>query len=689
MAAKKSGDGKKQDTQADETMDLFPDASEKQNAAQKRPEKIEPASSEFPPPTNNGKEESFHLPDGPFRQIVDNNFVQYASYYILERAFPHLDDGLKPVQRRILHSLWENDDGKFNKVANIVGHCMRYHPHGDAPIADALVNLANKDFLIEKQGNYGNILTGDGAAASRYIECRLTELARKEVFNPKLTRTILSYDGRHKEPVTLPCKLPLLLMQGAEGIGVGLSTRTLPHNFLELLKAQVAILSDKRFKILPDFPQGGLMDPSEYAKGLGKIKVRAVIETKDHNKLIIREIPFGTTTESLMGSIEDAARKKKIKIRSVNNFTAENVEILITLSQGEDPDKAVQALYHFTQCEISISSNPIVIQDDKPVQMTVDEILRANTDNLVKILKAELELRQRQLEDELHFKTLVQIFIENRIYKAIETCSTYEAVQKAVFKGLEPFKKKLRRPVTTDDVEMLLELRIKRISKFDINKNKEDIEKILEELKQVAKNLKNLTPYAIDYLQGLIEKYAKKCKRRTKLTTTEEVDVRELTANELAICYDREKGFLGHQVRGEVDFRCSSLDKILIVWKDGRYRVIPPPDKLFVDKNVAFFEVFERDKEFVAVYATAKASFIKRFTFGGVILNREYNCIQPKARMLLFTDKPVRKLSVKFRPSKGLRIKEQEFALSDVPVRGVKTKGNQLSKKPISSLKAV
>ena len=639
------------------------------------------------PPRNLPK--NLHLPEGPFRDLIDTNFLQYASYVIRDRAIPQLEDGLKPVQRRIMHSLKENDDGKFNKVANIVGHCMRYHPHGDASIGDALVSLVNRGYLIEGQGNFGNIYTGDPAAASRYIECRLTELARKEIFNPKLTTYVPSYDGRNKEPVTLPCKLPLLLMLGAEGIAVGLSTKILPHNFIELIKAQIAILQEKRFKILPDFQQGGLMDASAYNKGNGKIKLRAVIDKKEKNKLTIKEIPFGTTTDSLVSSIEDAVRKKKLKIRSINDYTAEKVEIVLVLTQGEDQDRTIDALYHFTQCEVSISCNLMLIRGDKPVQMTVDEVLRANTEQLVELLKAELLLKEQELENELHYKSLVQIFIENRIYKKIETCSTYPAVQKAVYDGLKPHTKNLKRPISEDDVEMLLDLRIKRISKFDLQKNKDDMARIVEELKQVRKSLKQLVKHAIGYLQRLIDKYGKQYKRKTKSTTAEEIDVRELTANQLALVYDQEKGFIGSTIRGETSFRCSPLDKVIIVWNDGRYQVMPPPDKLFVDKNVIHFAPFDRDQVFTLVFSNAQATFIKKFTFGGVIMNREYNLALPKSRILLFQQGEFPKLHVKFRQTKGLKIKEHTFTLSDIPTRGAKAKGNQLTKKSINSVKAV
>ena len=627
-----------------------------------------------------------HLPEDPLKDMVNDNFLQYASYVIRDRAIPQLEDGLKPVQRRILHALYEKDDGRFNKVANIVGHAMQYHPHGDASIEEALVNLVNKSYLIEGQGNFGNIYTGDPPAASRYIECRLTELARQEIFNPKLTADTPSYDGRNREPLILPSKLPLLLMLGSDGIAVGLSTRILPHNFIELLKAQVAILQERRFKLVPDFPQGGLMDATEYDRGNGKIKLRAKIEKRDSNKLVIREIPFSTTTESVIASIEEAVRKRRIKIRSLSDFTAAQVEILVTLSPGEDPDKAIAALYHFTQCEVTIHSNIVVIRGERPVQMDVEEVIRFNTDQLLSLLKQELELRRTELQDDLHWKSLIQLFIENRLYKRIEECETYEAVQQAVLKGLQPFRPQLTRDLTMEDVEMLLSLQIKRISKFDLKKNEDEKLKINQELKEVERRLKRLTNYAIEYLQRLIEKYSKQYKRKTQFTTAAEIDVRELTANELAIAYDSERGFLGYQVKTEAAFRCSPLDRLLLVWDTGRYQMIAPPDKLFVDQNLTYFGIFDREKIFTIVYSTPKGTFIKRFAFGGAIMNRDYNCAQDNAKLKLFTDRAVSEIRLKYRHTKGARTAEQIFPAQDFSIRGPKTRGNQVTKRTVTSV---
>src|SRR5205085_2170914 len=431
----------------------------------------------------------------PLHRRVDRSFLDYASYVIRDRAIPALADGLKPVHRRILWALHEKDDGRFIKVANVVGHAMQFHPHGDASIGDALVVLANKRYLIEGQGNYGNIFTGDPAAAPRYIECRLTELARNEMFSDQITDFVPSYDGRNKEPITLPSKLPLLLMLGTEGIAVGMSARILPHNFPELIEAQIAILKKQSFKCLPDFQTGGLMDARGYKDGAGEIKVRAKIKIKDESTVSIKEIPPTTTTESLMASIEDASRKGKIKVKSVNDFTSEDVEIEVKAPSGVSAEQLADALYAFTNCEITIASRIVVIKNNRPVELTVSEVLRENTAQLVETLKRELELRESKLQDELHFRTLERIFIEERIYKKIEQCKTNEAVVSAVHEGFKPFRKQLLREISDEDVERLLQVRIRRISLFDINKHREEIERVKGELAETRSHLKNLTKY--------------------------------------------------------------------------------------------------------------------------------------------------------------------------------------------------
>ncbi len=640
------------------------------------------------PPTSHD-----HLPvherHGPLTDMIDSNFLQYASYVICERAIPNVADGLKPVQRRIMHALKEKDDGRFIKVANVVGHTMQYHPHGDASIGDALVTLTNKRYLIEGQGNFGNVFTGDRAAATRYIECRLTPLAREEMFNKDLTEFIPSYDGRNQEPVTLPAKLPMLLMLGAEGIAVGLSTSILPHNFIELLEAEIAIIQETskkpaRLNVLPDFQTGGIMDVSEYEKGFGKVKVRARVEKKDSNRLVIRELPYAQNTESVITSIEDAVKKKKVQVRSINDFTAEHVEIELVLTQGADQDKALKALYAFTRCETSVTSRIIVIHNKRPVEMNTEQVLRANVEQLVDLLKRELELRRHNLLESFHAKTLIQIFIENRLYKKIEECKTYETVIKAVFKSLEPFRPRLKRDVTRDDVEMLLQVRIKRISRFDINKNRKDIEDILQELVQVEKHLKNLKAYAVAYLRAIIRKYKPQYPRRTVIDTFKELDVRKLTANELTINLDRDKGFLGHGIKGDEIMKCSSLDKLLVLKNDGIFVVMPPPETFYVDDSLIYCGLYNRDLEFTAVYTEWGVTHIKRFKIGGAIMNRDYHYVPEKAKVLICCPGCPDDLFIKYKPAKGLRILQQRFKPKEVTVKGLKAKGKQLTSKGIA-----
>jgi topoisomerase-4 subunit A len=621
---------------------------------------------------------------------VDRGFLDYASYVIRDRAIPNLADGLKPVQRRILWALHEKDDGRFIKVANVVGHTMQYHPHGDASIGDALVVLANKRYLIEGQGNFGNIFTGDPAAASRYIECRLTELARTEVFNDLITEFIPSYDGRNKEPVTLPCKLPLNLMLGTEGIAVGLSARILPHNFPELLEAQIAILKKQPFKCLPDFMTGGLMDARDYQDGKGSVKVRAKIKTRDESTVVIKEIPPTTTTESLIASIEDAVQKGKLKVKSINDFTSENVEIEIRCHAGVDAEKLIDALYAFTDCEVSIASRIVVIKDNRPVELTVSEILRENTEQLVAILKRELDLRERQLLDELHYRTLERIFIEERIYKLIEKCKTNEAVFASVYEGFKPFKKELIRDIADADVEKLLQVRIRRISLFDINKHREEMEKTKAELDETRKNLKGLTKYVISHLEALLAKYGPLYPRlTTKSARHEEVDVKAVAFKSFKVAYDRETGYVGYKVSGEeFKLECTKFDKLLLVFKDGTYKVSELPEKLFVGQELFYCGLPDREKVFTCAYTDRNASYLKRFTFGGTIMNKAYLCIPEKSRILYFAPDTPKVLYVRYKPAPHQKISQQICEPESVEVKSPKTRGRQLSIKDISSVTA-
>ncbi len=623
----------------------------------------------------------------PFHRRVDTSFLQYASYVIRDRAIPNLADGLKPVQRRILWALHEKDDGRFIKVANIVGHAMQYHPHGDASIGDALVVLANKRYLIEGQGNFGNIFTGDVAAASRYIECRLTDLARNEVFNDELTEFVPSYDGRNKEPVALPCKLPLLLMLGTEGIAVGLSSKILPHNFPELIQAQIAILKKQPFKVLPDFQTGGLMDARDYRDGAGSVKVRAKIKVKDDSTVVIKEIPPTTTTESLIASIEDATRKGKLKARGINDFTSEEVEIEVKAPPGVSAEQLVDALYAFTGCEVSISSRIIVIKDNRPVEMTVSDVLRENTAQLVATLKRELELKEKKLEQEMHVRTLVRIFIENRIYKKIEQCKTNEAVFTAIYEGFKPFRREMLRDLSDEDLEMLLGVRIRRISLFDINKHREEMEKVKADLQEVRKQLKNVTKYAIDHLDRLLKTYGSQYPRCTKSSRYDEVDAREAAFKAFKVGYDRSAGYLGYKVSGD-EFRvdCTKFDKLVLVFKDGHYKVVELPEKLFVGPDLIYCALPDRDRVMTLVYTTRDATYLKRFTFGGTILNKIYHCIPPKSKILFFEPETPETLYIKYKAAPYQKINQQTCSPGDVAVKGAKSRGNQISIKEISSI---
>jgi len=623
----------------------------------------------------------------PLHRRVDTSFLQYASYVIRDRAIPNLADGLKPVQRRILWSLHEKDDGRFIKVATISGHCAQYHPHGEAAIGDALVVLTNKRYLIEGQGNFGNIYTGDPPAAPRYIECRLTELARNEIFNDELTEFIPSYDGRNQEPVTLPAKLPLLLMLGTEGIAVGMACKILPHNFPELLEAQIAILKKQPFKLLPDFPTGGLMDAREYRDGTGSIKVRAKIKVKDDSTVVIKEIPPTTTTDSLQASIEDATRKGKLKVRSVNDFTSEDVEIEVKAPQGVSADQLVDALYAFTDCEVTIASRIIVIKDSRPVEMTVSEVLKENTAKLVKDLKRELELREQKLEEELHFKTLVRIFIENRIYKKIEQCRTNEAVVAAVHEGFRPFRKEMYRDLAETDVEMLLGVRIRRISLFDINKHREEMDKVKSDLDAVRKQLKNVTKYAIGRLEQLIEKYGPIYPRLTKSSRYDEVEARDVAFKAFKVAYDRESGYIGYKVSGdEFKVDCTKFDKLLMVFRDGHFKVIELPEKLFVGPDMVYCGLPERERVFTLAYTNREATYLKRFTFGGTILEKVYHCIPLKSKILFFEPDTPAQLYIRYKPAAYQKINQQTCKPSEVEVKGAKTRGRQISIKDVSSI---
>jgi len=656
---------------------------------------------------------------GPLKDLYDFNFRQYSAYVICSRAIPAVEDGLKPVQRRILHSLWEKDDGRYTKVANIVGHAMQYHPHGDASIGDALCVLANKlwgkgkGYLIDGQGNYGSLYTGMPHAATRYIECRLTDLARKEVFNKKTTTYVPNYDGRREEPVYLPAKIPLLLMLGADGIAVGLSTAILPHNFGELIEAEIALLQKKPFALYPDFQLGGIMDVSDYQDGLGKVKIRAVIEPLEKNRLVITQLPWGETTDSLAESIEEAIKKKKVAVRHLNDLTSDTVRIELELQAGASQEKTIAALYAFTNCERSLSSRPIVLDDGRPKLMTVTEILKRNVDRLVALTKREQEIRLGELDDLFHARTLDRIFVEERIYKRIEKEKTMEGILATVKEGFKPFRKELRREVTNDDIERLLKIPIRRISQFDIDKNRDEIKAIEKEEAEVKDNLIHLKAFVIKYLKGLSKEYAKRFPRCTKIEKAafKQVDVRAITASELTIRWDRENNYIGSGIRGGDElFKCSSLDELILVWKDGRFKKVQPEDKIFVDKDLLTVLRYDQEKErdtrtFTCIYEEGSYgfSYIKRFTFGGLIRNKDYRLApeKPKSKIVLFVEGCGETLYVKFKPTKGQKIHQQYFRPLDltdrvdresgkttkrpvVEVRTAGAKGKQLTTKPIA-----
>ncbi len=622
------------------------------------------------------------------KELYDKNYIEYSSYAIKERAIPHLDDGLKPVQRRILHTLHEVDDERFHKVANVVGQCMKYHPHGDASIFSALIVLANKDVAIDKQGNFGNIYTGDMASAARYIECRLTPMAREVIFDPKVTEFVESYDGRNKEPVVLPVRIPLLLSQGAEGIAPTMTTKIMPHNLIELLEAQVSYMKDKPFEVFPDFPTGGMVDVSNYEDGNGKILVRARLDASDEKRIVVREIPYGTTTEALINSIEDAARKNKVKVAAIQDFTAENVEIEIKLPRGVYAADVVDALYAFTDCEMSISVALLVIDGDLPRIMTVTEVLQHNVDRLVDILKAQLRVEKGEIEDRIHARTLEQIFIEQRIYQGIEQEKTQDGVVQAVFDGLKPHAKQIKREVTRDDVDTLLRIPIRRISLYDIERAKKEMRELKARLKQIRHDLKEIVPFTIGYLGALIDKYRDRFPRRTEITSFDKVDVREAAKRDQKLCYDKATGYLGHQVDGTFIADVSLYDRILVVRKDGTYSVVDAPDKLFVGKGMQHCGFPDKEQIFNVVFRDKKgATKIKRCKVEGFILNRAYELVPAGGTLLRFTLNNEATVELEYKPAPRLRVLEEQFAISEYPIQGAKASGVQLSKKDVKSVR--
>jgi len=645
--------------------------------------------------------------DSSLEGMYKEYFLDYASYVILERAVPSIEDGFKPVQRRILHSMKVMDDGRFHKVANIIGQTMQYHPHGDAAIGAALVNLGQKDLLIDCQGNWGDTRTGDSAAAARYIEARLTKFALDVVFNPQTTEWQLSYDGRKKEPIDLPVKFPMVLAQGVEGIAVGLSTKILPHNFIELIKASIKVLEGKRVKLYPDFQNGGIIDVSDYKQGKrgGRVKCRAKIEMRDKKTLAITELPYGVTTTSLIDSILKANEKGNIKIKKVIDNTAKDVEILLELHPGVSPQVSMDALYAFTNCEISIAPNACVIIDNKPHFLSVQELLNISTENTKALLLQELEIRRDELLEKLHQFSLEKIFIEKRIYRDIEECESWEEVLKAIEKGLKKYltvpgqkaakgKIKLSREITEEDLIRLTEIKIKRISKYNTFTHEERIKKHEEELKQVKSDIKNLTAYAIKYFEELLKKYGKGRERKTQIAEFETIKAQRVVANNAKLYVDRKEGFIGTSLKkDEFVTECSDLDDIIAFTRDGKFKVVKLGDKVFIGKNIIHVAVWKKGDErttYNMVYVDGKSgkSLMKRFNVKGVTRNKEYDLTKGNkgSKVHHFTANPNGEtdyISIQLTPASRAKKKMFEVDFGEIAIKGRASQGNFITKYPI------
>jgi len=627
------------------------------------------------------------------KPIFDRNFLEYASYVIKDRAIPDLEDGLKPVQRRIMHTLFEKDDGKFHKVANVVGECMKFHPHGEASIYPALVVLANKELFIERQGNFGNLYTGDEASAPRYIECRVTPLAKDVFYNPKLTQWAESYDGRNREPVLFPAKIPVVLIMGVEGIAVGMSTKILPHNAVEVLEAEIACLTGKKFDLYPDFPTGGYVDISEYHGGNGKVLVRAKLDTSDPKRILITELPFGSTTESIINSIDSAARAGRIKIQSINDFTTDKVEIEIKLARGVYAQETIDALFAFTECEQSISVNLLVIKDGLPSVMTVNEVIKHHAKQLVKVLTKELELEKKELLDKLHLRTLERIFIEERIYKGIEKMKTAKGVQDAVVAGFKPFLKDVGpRGVSDDDVEHLLRIPIRRISLYDINKAKDEMEQIQARIKEINSHLKNIVAYSVAWLKGIIAKIKANeeiggGKRKTIVGAFDKVIAKEVVKRDVELKYDSKTGYLGTNVSGAKIAEVSPFDRILVIRKNGMYTIMDLSEKTFVGADAWWIGVADKEALsktiFTIIYKEKETGFacIKRCVIEGWIMNKDYFLVPDGAQVFHVDTRQKFVFSVKYVPKPRLKVLSEDFKAHDYNVRGVKAGGIRLSAK--------
>ena len=627
------------------------------------------------------------------KPLMEKNFIEYASYVIIDRAIPDVRDGCKPVQRRILNTLFEMHDGKFHKVANVIGETMKLHPHGERSIEDALVLLANKEYFVEKQGNFGNVITGHGAAAPRYIECRLTPLAVETLFNRALTIYSQSYDGRKQEPLFLPAKVPVLLMLGTEGIAVGMSTRIFPHNFIELLKAQIAILKKKDYALYPDFPQGGLIDVSEYNNGFGRLKIRAKIDIIDHKKLIIRQIPYSTTTTSLISSIESAVSKNRVSISSINDFTTDRVEIELTTSRGVRSEDVLPQLYAYTDCEVSVASNIVAIKDNQPAEISVREYLKGFTGQLKKQIKAELEHELAKLLDRQHWLTLEQIFVENRVYKGIEKAATESRVTKEVYQGMKPYRHLFLREMVDDDVRRLLDLKIRRISAYDINKNREDREAIALAIKECQAKLKSLTKTTVAYIQQLIHRYCEHYPRRSEIHSFESVDKKAVTKADIRLSYDSETGFFGSSVKGsEYQMRVSEYDRILAITKDGTYRIMAPPDKILLPGKLLYCKVFNPSKgcDITFLYRDkGKTAWGKRIVIRKYVTDKVYELCRESYSGLdyLVIGKKAPEVRLLFVPAPRQKVREATFDLSALSPCGLNARGTHLHTKPVAKLR--
>lgn len=625
------------------------------------------------------------------KQIMQHHYIKYASYVILDRAIPNVIDGLKPVQRRILYTLWLMHDGKLHKVANVAGQTMALHPHGDAPIIEALVNVANKGYLLDQQGNFGNLYTGDPAAAARYIETRLSPLAKETLFNPDITSLAPSYDGRHQEPVQLPVKIPLVLLQGADGIAVGMATHIFPHNFNELLEAEIAILEGKPYSILPDFPTGGIMDASQYDKGRGKVKLRAKIETRDAKTLVITEICYGTTTESLIRSIDEAAKKGKIKIESIQDYTAEKVEIEIKLPRGQYAQDLLDALYAYTECEVALTSQIVVIKDNIPWEATVDEILHFHAEKLQEYLRRELEIEEGRLKEKIFDKSLEQIFIENRLYKPLENLDSYEKIHLSIANGLKPFHGQLLREPTYEDREKLLNIPIRRISRFDIKKNQEEIAAYQEQAAKVEKELKNIKKVTIRYLQGLIKHYGKDYPRHTEIQAIEQLDMRAIETRQIKVGFDPATGFIGTKVPSAHLLECTNFDKLLVMFKDGTYTVINIPEKQYMHhegNKVVFLGIADKTTVIRVAYRNPQThyAFAKRFIVEKFIMDKTYRYLDEGMVLDFISTDPDVVLELQLIPKPRMQVTKVQFKLDDVLVKGVTAKGIKISPKEVKKI---